>query len=102
MAQAQALHHGGRIAQAEPIYREVLRRSPRHVDALHWPGHARVPGRPPQAAADLIAQALAVDPQDASAHGNLGYALHVLGRHDEALAKPRARAGDRSPTCSRR
>ena len=85
MAQAQALHHGGRIAQAEPIYREVLRRSPRHVDALHGLGMLAFQAGHPQAAADLIAQALAVDPQDASAHGNLGYALHVLGRYDEAL-----------------
>ena len=86
MAQAQALHHGGRIAQAEPLYREVLRRSPRHVDALHGLGMLAFQAGHPQAAADLIAQALAVQPEDASAHGNLGYALHVLGRHGEALA----------------
>ena len=85
MAQAQALHHGGRIAQAEPVYREVLRRSPRHVDALHGLGMLAFQAGHPQAAADLIAQALAVDPNDASAHGNLGYALHSLGRHDDAL-----------------
>ena len=85
MAQAQALHHGGRIAQAEPLYREVLRRSPRHFDALHSLGMLAFQAGHPQAAADLIAQALAVEPQDAGAHGNLGYALHVLGRHVEAL-----------------
>ena len=28
MAQAQALHQAGKLAQAEPVYREVLRRSP--------------------------------------------------------------------------
>ena len=85
MAQAQALHHAGRIAQAEPLYREVLRRSPRHVDALHSLGMLAFQAGHPQAAADLIAQALAVDSRDASAHGNLGYALHVLGRYAEAL-----------------
>ena len=85
MAQAQALHHAGRIAQAEPLYREVLRRSPRHVDALHSLGMLAFQAGHPQAAADLIAQALAVDSGDASAHGNLGYALHVLGRYAEAL-----------------
>jgi protein O-GlcNAc transferase len=87
MAQAQALHQGGRIAQAEPIYREVLRRSPRHFDALHGLGMLALQAGHPQAAAELIAQALAVEPDDASAHGNLGYALHVLGRHAEALAR---------------
>ena len=85
MAQAQALQRAGRIAQAEPIYREVLRRSPRHFDALHSLGMLAFQAGHPQAAADLIAQALAVEPQDAGAHGNLGYALHVLGRHAEAL-----------------
>ena len=85
MAQAQALHRGGRLAQAEPIYREVLRRSPRHVDALHGLGMLALQAGHVQAGADLIAQALAVDPAHASAHGNLGYALHLLGRHEDAL-----------------
>lgn len=85
MAQAQALHQAGRIGQAEPLYREVLRRAPRHFDALHSLGMLALSAGHPQAAADLIAQALAVEPQDASAHGNLGYALHVLGRHVQAL-----------------
>ncbi|HYP32500.1 MAG TPA: tetratricopeptide repeat protein [Burkholderiaceae bacterium] len=85
MAQAQALHHGGRLAQAEPIYREVLRRSPRHVDALHALGMLALQAGHAQAGADLIAQAIAIAPTHASAHGNLGYALHLLGRHEDAL-----------------
>ena len=85
MAQAQALHRSGDIARAEAIYREVLRRSPSHFDALHSLGMVAFQAGHPQAAADLITQALAVDPRDAGAHGNLGYALHALGRHDEAL-----------------
>ena len=85
MAQAQALHHGGRLAQAEAVYREVLRRSPRHVDALHSLGMLALQAGHAQAGADLIAQALAVDASHASAHGNLGYALHQLGRHADAL-----------------
>jgi protein O-GlcNAc transferase len=85
MAQAQANQRGGDIARAEMIYREVLRRSPRHFDALHSLGLLALQAGHPQAAAELIAKALAEAPQDAGAHGNLGYALHVLGRHDEAL-----------------
>ena len=85
MAQAQSLHQAGRLAQAEPVYREVLRRSPRHSDALHGLGMLAFQAGHVLAAADLIAQAVAADPQDASAHGNLGYALHTLGRHAEAL-----------------
>jgi len=85
MAQAQALHHAGRLGQAEPIYREVLRRSPRHVDALHALGMLALQAGHAQGGADLIAQAIAADPAHASAHGNLGYALHLLGRPEEAL-----------------
>ena len=85
MAQGQALQRAGDIARAENLYREVLRRAPRHFDALHSLGMIAFQAGHPQAAADLIAQALAVDPRDASAHGNLGYVLHVLGRHDDAL-----------------
>jgi protein O-GlcNAc transferase len=86
MAQAQALHHAGRLAQAEPVYREVLRRAPRHFDALHGLGMLALQAGHAQAGADLIAQALQVEPDDADAHANLGYALHTLGRHDDALA----------------
>ncbi|MCK9688226.1 tetratricopeptide repeat protein [Scleromatobacter humisilvae] len=85
MAQAQALQHAGRAGEAERVYREVLRREPRHVDALHSLGMLAFQVGHPQIAADLIGQALAVDPHDAVVHGNLGYVLHVLGRHDEAL-----------------
>ena len=85
MAQAQSLHQAGRLAQAEPVYREVLRRSPRHADALHGLGMLAFQAGHVQAAAELIAQAVEADPQDASAHGNLGYALHALGRHAQAL-----------------
>jgi predicted O-linked N-acetylglucosamine transferase (SPINDLY family) len=86
MAQAQALHRAGRIAQAEPLYREVLRRAPRHFDALHALGQVAYQAGHAQAGADLIAQALAVDANDAQAHGNLGLVLHALGRHADALA----------------
>jgi protein O-GlcNAc transferase len=85
MAQAQALQHAGRLGEAEPLFREVLRRSPGHFDALHALGMLALQAGHPQAAADLVSQALAVDPQDAGAHANLGYVLHVLGRHEDAL-----------------
>ncbi len=86
MAQAQALQQAGHIAQAEPVYREVLRRAPRHFDALHSLGMLAFQAGHPQASADLIAQALAVNPDDADAHGNLGFALQALRRHADALA----------------
>jgi predicted O-linked N-acetylglucosamine transferase (SPINDLY family) len=86
MAQAQGLHQAGRLGDAERLYREVLRRQPRHADALHFLGLVAYQAGHPQAAADLIAQAVAVAPGDADAHANLGLALHAAQRLDEALA----------------
>jgi predicted O-linked N-acetylglucosamine transferase (SPINDLY family) len=86
MAQAQALQQAGRLGEAERLYREVLRRQPRHADALHYLGLVAYQAGHPQAAADLIAQALAVAPGDAGAHANLGLVLQALQRFDDALA----------------
>jgi predicted O-linked N-acetylglucosamine transferase (SPINDLY family) len=86
MAQAQGLQQAGRLGDAERLYREVLRRQPRHADALHFLGLVAWQAGHPQAAADLIAQAVAIAPRDADALANLGLVLHALQRFDEALA----------------
>jgi predicted O-linked N-acetylglucosamine transferase (SPINDLY family) len=86
MAQGQALQQAGRLGEAEGLYREVLRRQPRHVDALHFLGLVAFQAGHPQAAVDLITQAVAVAPGDADAHANLGLALQAVGRHEDALA----------------
>jgi predicted O-linked N-acetylglucosamine transferase (SPINDLY family) len=86
MAQGQALERAGRMAEAEGLYREVLRRAPRHADALHSLALVGLRTGHPGAAAELIGQSLAVDPSNADAHANLGYALQLLGRLDDALA----------------
>lgn len=38
MAEALQLHRQGRLAQAEPLYRQVLAVAPRHAEALHMLG----------------------------------------------------------------
>lgn len=86
MAQGQACERAGRPDQAEALYREVLRRSPRHADALHALALIGLRMGHPGPAAELIAQSLESDPSNADAHANLGYALQLLGRLDEALA----------------
>jgi predicted O-linked N-acetylglucosamine transferase (SPINDLY family) len=86
MAQGQSLQQAGRLGEAERLYREVLRRQPRHADALHFLGLVAYQAGHPQAGADLIAQAVAVAPGDADALANLGLALQALGRHEDALA----------------
>jgi predicted O-linked N-acetylglucosamine transferase (SPINDLY family) len=86
MAQGQALQQAGRLGEAERLYREVLRRQPRHADALHFLGLVAFQAGHPQAGVDLIAQAVAAAPGDADAHANLGLVLQAVGRREDALA----------------
>jgi len=87
--QAVGHHQRGELAQAEVLYRSILAQAPGHFDALHMLGIVQCQRREFQSAADLIRQALDVDPRNsnkAAALANLGIALHELGRSTEALA----------------
>ena len=79
-------HQAGRLAQAEPLYRQILSRQSNHADALHNLGLiAHQVGRN-DAAADLIRRAIALKPGDPAAHFNLGVALQAKGNLDEAIS----------------
>jgi Tfp pilus assembly protein PilF/SAM-dependent methyltransferase len=79
-------HQHGRFADAETIYRQVLKVDPVNFDALHMLGVlAHQVGQHVQAV-DIINQAIQLDASDPLAHNNLGNAYRALGRHDEALA----------------
>jgi len=84
--QAARLHRQGRLAEAEPIYREVLRQQPDHFDALHLLGVIAIDTRRAEDGAGLIKKAIALNGHDAFAHNNLGKALLDLKRPAEALA----------------
>lgn len=82
---ALAHHQAGRLAQAEPIYRQILSRAPQHPDALHFLGLLAHQTGKHAAAIDLIGQSLQVNPGHAPCHMHRGLALQSLGRLDEAL-----------------
>lgn len=82
---ALSLHQRGRTAEAQALYRQVLRLDGRHFDSLHLLGLSMVQCGETEAGAGLIRQALAVKPGVPSACYNLGHALLTLGRPAEAL-----------------
>jgi protein O-GlcNAc transferase len=87
-ALALALHHhlAGRLRQAEPLYRALLRRAPRRTAALiNLSALLRVSGRLVEAR-EMAERAVASDPADALAQFTLGAALRQLRRDRDAIA----------------
>jgi tetratricopeptide (TPR) repeat protein len=85
MATARDLHLGGRIEEAEALYREALRRVPDDTGLLQGLGVLVYQGGRADEAADLFARGLALQPDSPALHANRGEAIRVLGRLDEAI-----------------
>jgi tetratricopeptide (TPR) repeat protein len=77
-------HQAGRLAEAEPLYRQVLSHDPDHPDALHLLGVLAGQCGRADMAIDLIGRAVQIDPNLARAHSDLGTFLRQVGRRDEA------------------
>lgn len=84
--QARALHQGGRLAEAEAIYRSILGRDARQFDALYLLGFLKYQQGQHAAAQPLIERALAERPQSAEALSVLAGVLLALKRLEPALA----------------
>jgi predicted TPR repeat methyltransferase len=86
LQEAVGLHRQNKLDAALALYQRALTLDPHHFDALHLSGViARQLGDPARAV-DLIGRAIQIRPDLATAHCNLGAALHDLGRVDESLA----------------
>lgn len=83
---AVAHHRQGDLAQALVGYDAILAIDPGFFDALHLKGVIAAQQGRNDEAVSLMRRALAVMPDHAGAHGNLGNLLLRLGRADEALA----------------
>ncbi|MGP2493403.1 tetratricopeptide repeat-containing sulfotransferase family protein [Mesorhizobium sp. PUT5] len=80
MRQALALHQARRWAQAEELYRQVLKARPDHAAAAHFLGLLlHQTGRSGDGLA-LIEQSVRVEPKNADFLNNLGTVLRDLGR----------------------
>jgi hypothetical protein len=79
-------HQQGKLAEAERIYRKVLRRRPQNFDALHLLGVIAIQTKRSKQAITLIRKAITLRPDYAEAYYNCGNALRDLKRAEEALA----------------
>jgi predicted TPR repeat methyltransferase len=86
IGKAIALHRQGRLDAAETLYRQILRRNPRQVDALHFLGVLAAQRRDNDGAVKLIRRALELNPRYADAYNNLGNVLAAMEQFDEAAA----------------
>lgn len=81
--QGQQLHMAGRLAEAEPIYRQVIAAAPRHAEALHALGALALQAGRPAIADTLLTQAIALRPA-AEFQLTRANALLALRRPEEA------------------
>lgn len=79
-------HQGGRLAEAERGYRDVLAADAGNVDALHFLGVIAYQRKEFERAADLISEAIAKNPSNAPAHNNLGNVFNAQGKLNQAIA----------------
>jgi len=84
MNEAIEHHRAGRREDAERLYRSVLQQVPDQPDALNLLGVLAVDGGSKEMAVDLITRAFARRPMDANIRNNLGNALFMQRRYDEA------------------
>ena len=83
---AIALHERGQLAEAEKLYRDLLKVDPDHFDAQHLLGVLKHRQGRNTEAIELISAALQKKPNEALALSNYGAILSALNRFDEALA----------------
>lgn len=99
LRRAKALHAAGRLAEAGGAYQSILRRAPRHPDALLHLGEIAGTMRLDDQAVALIRASLELRPDSAEAWNSLGVVLATRGDDRQAVdafARARSLAPDRA------
>jgi len=84
--QALALLESGEVMHAQAAFEEILRKQPRHADALHLLGLIAAQSNDPKKAAVLIGKSIHIDSSNPVAYLNRGAILQELEQWEEALA----------------
>jgi protein O-GlcNAc transferase len=79
-------HNAGDLSKAEGIYQQILQVEANQPVALHFLGIIAYQLNKNDIAIDLIGKALAIKPDYADAHNNLGNTLKEQGKLDDAVA----------------
>ena len=86
LQQGLALHHAGRLAEAEAAYQRVLATDPHYADAWHYLGVLLAQRGDHHGAIAAIGKALAVNDTLSLAHFHQAESLRMLAHYEEALA----------------
>jgi tetratricopeptide (TPR) repeat protein len=87
MLMAAAMERTGNFAEAERFYRQVLSHQPVHPQALHRLGVVASCAGRLDAGIDYLQQAIAIEPENAYFHSDLGNALCDRHRIDDAISE---------------
>ena len=82
---AGAMHQQGRLKEAQAIYEDILKSDPKQLDALHLLGIIAAQSKHFQNAADLIAKAIAIEPENSAFYYNQGIVLKELKQLEAAV-----------------
>ena len=81
----QTAQENGQPEAAAEYYKHTLEVDPHHVEALHWLATLRAKQQRYEEMLALLQRLVDLHPNDAATHSNMGIALFLLGRRDEAL-----------------
>lgn len=78
-------HQGGKLREAEAIYRSLTQAEPNNATVWHLLGLIAFQKGQPEAAVEFIRRAIAIGPPDPMFYSNLGAAEIALGRFENAI-----------------
>jgi tetratricopeptide (TPR) repeat protein len=86
LREAVALQQNGAYAEAEDLYREILKLRPKHFDAIQLLGALALQSGRLEEGIELLKKAVAINGMQAPIHSNLAFAYNALRRFKEGLA----------------